>query len=43
MVVDRSRARIETRRERETQTERERAVATCLESVEIIMEFKECD
>jgi len=31
------------KREGDAERERERAVATCLESVEIIMEFEECD
>ncbi len=30
-------------KKREGDTERERAVATCLESVAVIMEFEECD
>jgi len=29
--------------DRERERERERAVATCLESVAVIMEFEECD
>jgi hypothetical protein len=29
--------------ERERERERERVVATCLESVAVIMEFEECD
>jgi alpha-tubulin suppressor-like RCC1 family protein len=29
--------------DKERERERERAVATCLESVTVIMEFKECD